>query len=116
MRQLIREAIDEGVVDAVELVSAYRSTRDQRRLYADWQAGRSDLPAAEPGTSFHEVGLAVDVAVSPDFALADFGEFAESRGFRWGGRFGDPVHIDAGNVVQLEEARVGFKPRQLVEV
>lgn len=125
--QLVDEAIGEGIVEAVDLTSGHRDSRTQRRLFANWrkavarfgEAGaleRGHLPAAEPGTSYHEVGLAVDVAVAPSDALENFGLFAESRGFRWGGRFGDPVHLDAGNQVSLEEARAGFNARQLMEV
>lgn len=114
--QLIIEAIREGVIDDIELVSGYRSTKEQKRLHERWQRGETDLPAAAPGTSYHEVGLAVDVAVSPAEALGDFGEFAESRGFRWGGRFDDPVHIDAGNWISLDQAKRAFRQRDLVGV
>lgn len=113
---LIAEAIDAGIVDDVEIVSGYRTTEEQQRLFADWQAGRSRLPAAKPGTSYHEYGLAVDVAVSPPGALSAFGQFAESRGLRWGGRFADPVHIDAGSDLTIQQARASFKASDLVEV
>lgn len=116
---LFDDALGAGVIDAIEIVSGWRDSRQQARLYADYRAGRSSLPAAAPGTSFHEFGLAVDVAVSPPEALADFGLFAESRGFRWGGRFDDPVHVDAGNDFTLGAAKARFKTlgrKGLVEV
>ncbi len=116
IHQLIEDAIDQGVVDTVDIVSGYRSSEEQRRLYSAWTAGRARLPAAPPGQSYHEYGLAVDVSVSPARALNDFGQFAEQRGFRWGGRFADPVHIDAGNDFTLEQARQNFVENDLVEV
>jgi LAS superfamily LD-carboxypeptidase LdcB len=112
--ELITAALREGIVDAIHIDSGYRSSQEQRRLFAAWKSGKSSLPAAAPGTSYHEVGLAIDVVVSPPGALEDFGLFAESLGFRWGGRFNDPVHIDAGNDVTIQEARRAFKVGDLV--
>lgn len=113
------EALEKGIIEDIELVSGYRDAKLQARLYADWRSGRSTLPAAKPGTSFHESGLAVDVAVSPPEALTDFGHFAESRGLRWGGRFDDPVHFDVGDSLTLGEAKARFariRSAGLVEV
>lgn len=43
--------------------SAYRSKAEQQRLYDGWVAGLPGFaPANRPGTSQHELGLAVDVA------------------------------------------------------
>lgn len=114
--QLISEALAEGVIEDIELVSGYRSTAEQKRLYLDWRAGKSRLPAAPPGSSYHEAGLAIDVSVRPAEALPSFGEFAERRGFRWGGRFGDEVHFDAGNDLSITEAIKQFRIHRLVEV
>ncbi len=111
---LIQAALDAGIVDAIQIVSGFRSSQEQRRLFTAWKSGKSDLPAAAPGTSFHEFGLAIDVSVSPPEALSDFGEFAERHGFRWGGRFDDPVHIDAGTEIPIEQARRFFKVGDLV--
>lgn len=46
----------------LQVNSAFRSTEDQRRLYADYIArGRSGMPVAPPGSSAHESGRAVDI-------------------------------------------------------
>ena len=44
-----------------QVTSGRRSTREQARLYQLYIAGRSRLPAAPPGRSAHEYGLAIDV-------------------------------------------------------
>lgn len=44
----------------VPLSSSYRTRAQQKRLYAAYEAGTGAL-AARPGTSMHELGLAVDV-------------------------------------------------------
>jgi len=77
------------------VTSTYRSTVEQRRLYAAWIGrGRTGLPAAAPGTSTHEYGVAFD-AVSPD--LEDLVYLAEQVGFVWAGPR-DPVHFDVFGV------------------
>lgn len=50
---------DELLGRRVPVVSGYRSREDQERLWA--QRANNPLPVAEPGTSRHELGLAVDV-------------------------------------------------------
>lgn len=43
------------------VTSGVRSLGEQERLYRDYQNGRSRLPAAPPGRSAHNYGLAIDV-------------------------------------------------------
>lgn len=76
------------------VTSTYRTHSEQARLYARWRAGLSRLPAAPPGTSAHERGLAFDLAASPE-GLQTAGKFAPLFNLRWGGRFSDPVHFEA---------------------
>lgn len=78
------------------VTSTKRSSVKQRQLYENWQRGRSPYPAAPPGTSLHEHGLAFDMTVRPMSALKACGEAWEAlgKGFRWGGRFGDPIHFE----------------------
>lgn len=45
------------------VTSGVRSSSKQAQLYADYQAGRSSIPAAPPGRSAHEYGLALDFVV-----------------------------------------------------
>jgi len=77
--------------------SARRSSAKQARLYAAYKAGRSRIPAAPPGRSLHEYGLAFDLArlgQDPigDPLLAWLGAVWESWGGKWGG-IRDPVHF-----------------------
>ena len=79
------------------VTSARRSRAKQARLYGKWRSGQSDIPAAPPGRSLHEHGLAFDLArigKNPigDPLLAWLGQVWE----HWGGRHGgtrDPVHF-----------------------
>jgi D-alanyl-D-alanine carboxypeptidase len=99
------------------ITSSKRSYLDQLRLYARYQreklAGHHPLPAAVPGTSLHELGYAVDIArpgVDPreDELLAALGEWWESAGMRWGGRFNDPVHFEPSrDVIGAVEGKKG---------
>jgi len=78
------------------VTSALRSPAKQQRLYSDWLAGKSLIPAAPPGKSLHEYGLAFDMARLGEDPLTDpllqwLGQVWEY----WGGRYGglrDPVH------------------------
>ena len=47
----------------VRVTSTRRSLKDQRDLYNNYLAGRSQYPAAPPGSSAHEFGLAFDSVV-----------------------------------------------------
>ncbi len=79
------------------VTSAFRSAAKQARLYAAYKSGASDIPAAPPGGSLHQYGLAFDLArlgIDPigDPLLAWLGAVWE----HWGGRYGgirDPVHF-----------------------
>ncbi len=78
------------------VTSALRTRAKQERLYADWISGKSLIPAAPPGRSLHEYGLAFDLARLGEDPLTDpllqwLGRVWE----HWGGRYGghrDPVH------------------------
>lgn len=79
------------------VTSGKRGRALQRKLYLDWVSGRSRYPAAVPGTSKHELGLAFDLGGLDDSQLAQLGAIWESWGGRWGGRFrdSDPIHFEA---------------------
>jgi len=82
---------------ALRVTSARRTAAEQGRLYARWQAGLSTLPAAPPGRSLHEYGLAFDLArpsVDPrrDQLLEALGEVWNSWGGHWSAS--DPVHFE----------------------
>lgn len=78
------------------LSSAVRSSKTQAALYADWVAGRRKLPAAPPGSSKHERGLAIDIGGLTASQQRQLGALWEGWGGRWGGRFSnpDPVHFE----------------------
>jgi len=77
--------------------SVKRSSQEQKKLYADWVAGRSKYPAAAPGTSKHERGRALDIGGMSPAQLAYLGRVWRSWGGRWGGNFTpkDVIHFEA---------------------
>jgi hypothetical protein len=85
------------------ITSGRRDRATQVRLWNAYRSGRSKFPAARPGTSIHETGLAFDVIlqhiVPPSrppyphpYEVA--GRIWEGLGLTWGGRFRDPIHFD----------------------
>lgn len=105
LRGLIPELMPyaQALVDAARraglqprITSVRRSRLTQESLYRRWLNGTSPYPAAPPGTSKHEVGLAFDITLSDMRRLRDLGTAWESfgDGFVWGGRFHDPIHFD----------------------
>ena len=100
--QFVRAVQDSGI--RVQITSVRRSTAKQAALYRAYITGKSRLPAAKPGTSKHEKGLAFDMVVPSlaglsvkdmTAAMQPIGEYWEYIGGRWGGRFNDPVHFEA---------------------
>lgn len=74
--------------------SVRRSRAEQSRLYRRYLAGLARFPAAPPGKSKHERGLAFDIVAQPE-TLKWAGAVWESWGGRWGGRFHDEIHFEA---------------------
>lgn len=76
--------------------SGRRSSRVQAGLYRDYLAGRSRFPAAPPGRSKHERGLAVDIGGVTSRQLSQLGRLWRRWGGRWGGTFKkrDPIHFE----------------------
>lgn len=74
------------------LTSGHRSLESQSRLYARFLSGRSRFPAARPGYSTHNYGLAVDL-VATRGSQALLGQLARYSALVWAGR-GDVVHFD----------------------
>jgi LAS superfamily LD-carboxypeptidase LdcB len=73
------------------VTSVYRSYQRQAVLYDNYRRGLSALPAAPPGRSKHQYGLAFDMVTDNAPAL---GAFWESMGGKFGG-VRDPVHFEA---------------------
>lgn len=76
--------------------SGKRSAATQRKLYSDYVSGRSPYPAAAPGTSKHERGLAFDLGGLSSSQLRALGAIWTSWGGRWGGNFRakDEIHFE----------------------
>jgi hypothetical protein len=79
------------------VTSSRRSYQDQARLYQAFLDGKSELPAAPPGKSLHEFGLAFDLArpgvqVWEDDLLPQLGALWNSWGGHWSKT--DPVHFE----------------------
>jgi hypothetical protein len=106
------------------LTSGYRSLEEQEILY---QKGRTTpgpiVTNARPGQSWHNYGLAFDVApVGADGKIywpndaqswRDLAELGKARGLGWGGDFKsifDPPHFEYHPGVTLEEAAAGKRP------
>jgi len=102
--QLVNIAAAAGLGPKVS--SARRSHGQQALLYRRFLAGQSRFPAAPPGNSMHELGLAFDLWVNDESQLADLGQvWEQSMGGIWGGHFKDPIHFEAGG--DLSDYRVG---------
>lgn len=79
------------------VTSAFRSSGKQAELYWKWRTGQSTIPAAPPCQSYHNYGLAFDMArlgVDPhrDELLLWLQEVWKIYGGRVGG-IKDPVHF-----------------------
>lgn len=71
------------------VTSVYRSRGKQRILYERYMRGESELPAAPPGKSKHQYGLAFDIVTdNPQLA----GEAWKYMGGKWWSS--DPVHFE----------------------
>jgi LAS superfamily LD-carboxypeptidase LdcB len=90
---LVQVAVAQGW--DVRITSVRRSVREQQMLYSDWIRGRRLLPAAKPGCSQHQYGLAWDMVINEDhqgpFQRAIGGAWREAGG-SWPGPT-DPVHF-----------------------
>lgn len=78
--------------------SCRRSRAEQQVLYSRAKAGKSKYPAALPGTSLHEWGLAFDMVLATPALLEAIGPVWQKVGLgTWGGHFSarDPVHFEA---------------------
>jgi LAS superfamily LD-carboxypeptidase LdcB len=73
------------------ITSGYRTHAQQRALYRRYLAGMNPYPVAPPGTSDHEIGLAVDIYTDKPQELAILGRQWQSWGGVWSSR--DAVHF-----------------------
>jgi peptidoglycan L-alanyl-D-glutamate endopeptidase CwlK len=112
----------------IELVvtDGYRSEDEQAALYAQGRTAPGAIVTdAPPGGSFHEYGLAFDVAVLDDNdkpswpaygtisgrALWDrVGALGTALGLDWGARFGDYPHFTYRQGLTLAQIKAGRRP------
>jgi hypothetical protein len=73
------------------VTSGYRSKKKQTELYINYKNGYSPYPAAYPGTSDHEIGMAIDVVTDNQDALV---ALLTAAGLYWAGP-SDPIHFSA---------------------
>ncbi len=75
------------------ITSGFRTYQQQARLYRRFLQGMSQYPALPPGTSMHELGLAVDIGgLTPD-EYGALGAWWRSLGGNWGES--DRIHFEA---------------------
>jgi D-alanyl-D-alanine dipeptidase len=94
----------------VEVTSAVRDSAKQAELYQAYVEGRSKFPAAPPGTSKHEKGLAVDISQGVADEMDRMGllkKYGLSRPVA-----NDPVHLEvsAADGAILSGPASGYRP------
>ena len=75
------------------VTSTKRTRVEQQSLFDQFQLGNRKFPVARPGTSRHEIGLAIDAVALPASRRPELVEIMQSVGFRWAGP-SDFVHFD----------------------
>ena len=120
-RQLIYNIQKQTPFD-VQINSAYRSFSEQARVQKENQAMVPPKPAANPGSSYHNYGLAIDMSLVSrtvdglrygfnksvaDWKQTGVPEIGTKLGLRWGGTFSTPdqVHFDLGNKYTINECK-----------
>jgi len=90
-RSLLSHAHSAGA-RTFRVTSVKRSRAQQAQLYKSFLAGRSSFPAAPPGRSKHEYGLAFDMVTEPFSALWSLGGMWKKAGGFWSPS--DPIHFE----------------------
>lgn len=75
----------------------------QRVLRGDLPASSQPFPVASPGTSSHELGLAIDVVVRSPGDQRILGDVWQAWGGRWTPR--DAIHYEAGPDMMIRNPR-----------
>jgi hypothetical protein len=96
--QFVKRANEEGI--PIKPGSGFRDANEQAAIYADKQAGNrgsiQHLPVAPPYASGHQYGLASDFSGAKPSQYGRLGEIATETGLNYGGKFGDPIHVQYG--------------------
>jgi hypothetical protein len=106
-RLSLRLAIEESIRLGIQffITSTVRSFAEQLRLFLRFKAGLSRFPAAPPGKSTHQLGIAVDLVPKNPSALDDVVELMFRHGFKWAGPR-DRVHFTHQGRTLAQRARV----------
>ena len=106
-RLSLRQAIEESIRLGIQffITSTVRSFAEQLRLFLRFKAGQSRFPAAAPGKSTHQLGIAVDLVPKDPSALDDVVELMFRHGFKWAGPR-DRVHFTHQGRTPDQRARV----------
>jgi LAS superfamily LD-carboxypeptidase LdcB len=92
--QLVAAAARAGI--PAQVTSGVRTYSQQARLYRRYLAGMNPYPVAPPGTSDHELGLAVDIWAGNDANTIAVGNAWARAGGVWSTR--DIVHFTVRKV------------------
>lgn len=76
----------------VRVTSVWRSRAQQQLLYSRFLAGQASFPAAPPGRSKHQYGLAWDMVTEPRSALPILGAWWKMLGGTW--HPSDTIHFE----------------------
>lgn len=101
------EVVEDALGVRITITSVTRSRSRQVKIWERCMRGASPFPAAFPGTSPHELGIAFDLKIDPPGRMVRgpdgrvigqhylvLGQLWERLGLRWGGRFRDEIHFD----------------------
>lgn len=84
----------------VTTTSTRRTFNEQLALFQRFQEGRSEFPANRPGTSTHELGIAVDLVPARASDLNRVVNIMADHGFAWAGPR-DRIHFTYRSNQQL---------------
>ena len=93
-RLAFRRAFEESRRQRANFIvtSTRRSFLEQLRLFTAWKLGKSRFPAAPPGQSTHQLGIAVDLVPRLEGVLPVIVRIFERFRFRWAGPR-DSIHF-----------------------
>lgn len=113
--QSLREYAEESQMP-FQIVSTFRTFPEQEAIYGQGRTTAGKIVSnARGGESYHNYGLAFDVALLPGqggssqaSALANLGAFWEKIGGVWGGDFGDTDHFEYHPGFEWQDLRPHF--------
>ena len=96
----------------LKITDGYRDVATQQQYLNEGK------PAAQPGYSYHNYGLAIDVAPENSNDWETIGQIGESLGFRWGKHFTTPKserwHFDMGFGLSTSELKQRLENNDII--